>query len=152
MAAIRRVSAAVALAHEHVERLLDEPRVIAPHIGVQLVEVDPGRIVMDYTVREEMANPAGLLHGGVQCAMLDDVIGLAAFTLGRDGFHLSINLATDYLGSVAVGSTVRATGVIARAGNRIVHASGELATVDDGRAIARGASNLLWSPHTGTTI
>lgn len=66
--------------------------------------------MIDYLIREEMTNPAGRLHGGIQCAMLDDVIGLAAYTLGRDGFHLSVNLATDYLGRADAGEVVRAEG------------------------------------------
>ncbi|MEZ5230909.1 MAG: PaaI family thioesterase [Acidimicrobiales bacterium] len=101
--------------------------------------------------RDEMANPAGLLHGGMQCAMLGDAVGLAAFTLGRDGFHLSINLATDYLASAAVGATVRATAEIARAGLRVVHASATLSD-PDGRTLASASSNLLWSPQTTTTV
>lgn len=112
-----------------------------------LVEVDAGRVVFDVVAREEMTNPAGLLHGGIQCAILDDAIGLAAHTLGRDGFHLSVNLATDYLGPASLGDTVRATGEIVRQGGRIVHARGRLAHLD-GTPIAAASSNLVRSPST----
>ena len=33
-----------------------------------------------------MANPTGLLHGGMQCALMDDTIGMMTATLGFKRF------------------------------------------------------------------
>lgn len=45
---------------------------------------DYGRLVADFTVREDMTNPGGVLHGGTATAILDDLIGAMVFTLGRE--------------------------------------------------------------------
>lgn len=89
-----------------------------------------------------MANPAGLLHGGVQAAMIDETIGMAVASLGPDTFYVSVNLAIDHLGYAKTGDTLLAAGHIRRAGNRIVKAVCELSD-RTGRIIACGTSNLL---------
>ena len=63
----------------------------------QILKADRGDIQVKFRVRPEMANPTGLLHGGMQSAMMDDVIGMACATLGYEGFLLSINLHVSYL-------------------------------------------------------
>lgn len=112
-------------------------------LGGVLREVEEGALAMDFTVREEMTNPAGLLHGGVVCGILDDVIGFALTTLGLDRFHISINLTVDYLGSARAGDTVTARARVLTRG-KIVHARCELAN-GGGKPIAHGTSNLLRS-------
>lgn len=106
--------------------------------------VDEGELVMDFTVRPEMANPVGLLHGGIQNAILDDVIGMTALTLGHEHFYISLGLSVDYLSKARVGETVTARGSILRGGKRVLNAQAEIVNAA-GDLVCRGSSNLMRS-------
>ncbi|OLS14357.1 MAG: hypothetical protein RBG13Loki_2006 [Promethearchaeota archaeon CR_4] len=107
-----------------------------------LIDAKRGEIEIEYEVRPEMANPTGLLHGGMQCAMMDDCIGIMCATLGYEGFLLSISLHVDYLGKVKVGEKVRVRGFLVREGRNIVHSDAEIRDLS-GNLIATANSNLL---------
>ncbi|TFG26354.1 MAG: PaaI family thioesterase [Promethearchaeota archaeon] len=101
-----------------------------------------GEVIIEFDVRPEMANPTGLLHGGMQCAMMDDTIGVMTTTLGYKGFLISVDFHVDYLGKVKVGEKVRVKGKMIREGRNIVHVIAELYNME-GDLIAAGNSNLL---------
>jgi len=106
--------------------------------------VEEGDLVMDFVVRPEMTNPVGLLHGGIQNAILDDVIGMAVLTLGHRHFFLSLGLNVDYINKAREGETVTARGTVLRNGSRIVNA--ECTLLDErGEVVCRGTSNLMRS-------
>src|ERR687885_1135480 len=65
-----------------------------------------GKLVADYTVREDMSNPAGVLHGGAAASILDDLIGAMVFTLGRENAFTSVNLTIDFLHAARTGEVV----------------------------------------------
>lgn len=114
------------------------------HLGGVLRMVEEGRIRLDYTVRPEWANPVGLLHGGMHCALIDETIGFAALTLGRRTFYMSVSLNVDYLGPAKVGEVVSADARIVHRGNRVLNAECEIVG-PDGRPLSRGTSNLVRS-------
>ena len=101
-----------------------------------------GLMELEFEVRPEMANPTNLLHGGMQAAFMDDVIGITTSTLGHKGFPISIDFHVDYLGKVKVGEKIRVTGKIIREGKRILHAIAEIHDLE-GNLISTGNSNLL---------
>ncbi len=74
--------------------------------GGVLQKVKEGELEIGFIVRPEMANPVGLLHGGVQNAIIDDVIGMSVATIGLETFFLSLNLYADYLGKAKVGEKI----------------------------------------------
>ncbi len=111
-----------------------------------IIDAARGEVTVQHLVRPEMANPTGLLHGGMMCAMLDDVIGMTSATLGHKGFLISIDMTVNYLGKVKVGDAVIARGKIAREGRTIVAAIGELKD-KDGNLVALSSSNLLLTGH-----
>ena len=108
----------------------------------RIVSCDVGEIEMAFKVRPEMANPTGLLHGGMQSAIIDDLIGMTSATLGKEGFMLSIDLHVNFLGKVSVGQTVKARARILRSGKRIAHAVCEIVD-EQGNLVSRGDSNLV---------
>jgi uncharacterized protein (TIGR00369 family) len=108
----------------------------------RIVSCDAGEMEIQYNVRPEMANPTGLLHGGMQAAMIDDLIGMTALTLGEEGFMLTIDLHINYLGKVKVGQTVKARAKFVRSGRQVAHAVCEIID-EQGTVVARGESNLL---------
>lgn len=101
-----------------------------------------GEIELIFEIRPEMANPTGLLHGGMQCALMDDTIGMMTATLGFEGFPISIDFHVDYLGKVKVGDEVRVIGRMIRDGRNIIHAIAEIYDIN-GNLISTGNSNLL---------
>jgi len=108
----------------------------------KIIKSQYGKIELEFEVRSEMANPTGLLHGGMQCALMDDTIGMTTATLGYEGFPISIDFHIDYLGKVKVGEKVRVIGKIIREGRNIRHAIAEIYDLD-GNLISTGNSNLL---------
>ncbi|GAB2544835.1 PaaI family thioesterase [Spirosoma aerophilum] len=103
---------------------------------------DYGRLVAEFTVREEMTNPAGVLHGGAAAAILDDLIGAMVFTLGRENAYTSVNLAVDFLHSARRDDIVTATAELVREGKNIIHCEGKIAA-ENGKIIAKCATNLI---------
>lgn len=112
----------------------------------RVVSARRGEVEMEFDVRPEMANPTGLLHGGMQCAFMDDTIGITCATLGYEGFLITIDFHVDYLGKARVGDQVNTRATIVREGRRIVHADAEI-TSKMGEKIATANSNLLLTSH-----
>ena len=108
----------------------------------RIVSCDVGEIEMTFKVRPEMSNPTGLLHGGMQAAIIDDLIGMTSATLGEEGFMLTIDLHVNFLGKIKVGETVKARAKIVRSGRRIAHAVCEILD-EEGNIVGRGDSNLV---------
>ncbi len=99
-------------------------------------------VEVEFEVRTEMANPTGLLHGGVQSAMVDDVIGMTTATLGLKGFLISIDFSIDYLGKAKVGDIVIVKAEITRDGKNIAHAEASIRNTEN-KIIAMARANLL---------
>lgn len=108
----------------------------------RIVSCDAGELEVMFKVRPEMANPTGLLHGGIQAAIIDDLIGMTSATLGEEGFMLSIDLHVNFLGKVSVGQSIKARARILRSGKRIAHAVCEILD-EQGNLVSRGDSNLV---------
>jgi len=108
----------------------------------RIIKAEFGLMELEFEVRPEMANPTNLLHGGIQCALMDDVIGITTATLGYKGFPISIDFHVDYLGKIQVGEKVRVIGEIIREGRNIIHANAEIRDLNN-NLISTGNSNLL---------
>jgi len=103
---------------------------------------DYGRLVVDYTVRDDMTNPAGVLHGGAAAAILDDLIGATVFTLGREYAYTSVNLTVDFLHAARLGDVITASSEVIREGKNIIHGEGRI-VAKDGKIIAKCSTNLI---------
>ncbi len=108
----------------------------------KIIKAECGLMELEFEVRPEMANPTNLLHGGIQCALMDDVIGITTATLGYKGFPISIDFHVDYLGKIQVGEKVRVIGEIIREGRNIIHANAEIRDLNN-NLISTSNSNLL---------
>ncbi len=107
-----------------------------------LLAAEPGSLTVQFTVREEMCNPARILQGGIAATMLDDLMGMTVFSLGLDVFFTSVNLNVDFLYAAPLGATVTAKSEIIRQGKKIIHAECRL-TDEAGRLVAKATSNLV---------
>ncbi|TFG19267.1 MAG: PaaI family thioesterase [Promethearchaeota archaeon] len=108
----------------------------------KIVSASYKMVEVEFEVRPEMANPTGLLHGGVQSAMIDDVIGMCTATLGLKGFLISIDFSIDYLGKAKVGDKVIVKAEITRDGKNIAHADASIRSTEN-KIIAMARANLL---------
>ncbi|AKD54639.1 PaaI family thioesterase [Spirosoma radiotolerans] len=105
-------------------------------------EVDYGRLVADFTVRTDMTNPAGVLHGGAGAAILDDLIGAMVYSLGREYAYTSVNLTIDFLHAARMGDVVTTVAEVIREGKNIIHCEGRI-LASTGKIIAKCATNLI---------
>ncbi len=117
------------------------PSPYARWVNGTLRAVDWGEVTIEITVREEMTNPLGTLHGGVIAGVMDEFVGMACASAGVGPFA-SINLTVDFLRSTPKGHTVFVKAKIVRVGRHIVYAT---CTVEDaeGKLLANGSSNLF---------
>lgn len=109
-----------------------------------LREVEEGQLAIEFTVREEMTNPMGILHGGAMAAIIDDAIGTTTFSLGQENFYTSVNLVIDFLASARQDEVITARTRIIRAGKTMVNVECEVWNTS-GKLLARGTSNLLYT-------
>ena len=110
-------------------------------LGGTIVDVARGMMETEIKVNRNMTNPAGYLHGGTQCAMIDDAMGWACASLGYEHQFLSTNLNVDYLGTAKAGDTIKVRAWIYREGSTMLHVIGEVSK--DDRVIAKGQSNII---------
>jgi acyl-coenzyme A thioesterase 13 len=106
-------------------------------------EVEEDKLVIEFTVREEMTNPAKLLHGGMIAAIMDDVIGMHLFVAGTDGFYVSVSLHVDFMMPATQGSSVLAESVILRKGKKLISAECRLWNKDRSQLLAKGSAQLV---------
>lgn len=104
--------------------------------------VDYGHISIEFTVREDMTNPMAVLHGGSAAAIMDEVVGMMVFALGREYGYTSVNLNCDFLNAARLGDVLTAHAKVIRAGRNIIHCECELVT-EEGKIIAKCTSNLI---------
>ncbi|GAB3714899.1 hypothetical protein GCM10027592_55030 [Spirosoma flavus] len=97
---------------------------------------------VEFMVREELTNPAKILHGGASAAILDDLIGTMVFSLGRPYAFTSVNLVVDFLHAAYIGTIVTATAELVREGKNIIHCEGHIVAAD-GKTIAKCSTNLI---------
>jgi len=108
----------------------------------KIISAEYGKVEVEIEIRPEMSNPTGLLHGGMQSAFMDDVLGMTSATLGYEGFPISIDFHIDFLGKVKVGESVRVIAKVVREGRNIIHMNIEILDIN-GKLVSTGNSNLL---------
>lgn len=110
-------------------------------IGMEYTEVTPDKVVVTVTVGPHLHQPYGIVHGGVYCAIAEEVASVAgAVWLGGEGKVVGVNNSTDFLRAVTEG-TLTATGTPVHRGR-----SQQLWRVeiedDRGRSVAVGQVRL----------
>jgi len=111
-----------------------------------MLSVQEGSLAFQYTIRKEMTNPFGTLHGGITAAMIDDAIGATLIAYGEPYSHVTINLAIDYFTAAKEGDVVIAQTTVIKKGRQIVNAQCDIWNYDRTRLIAKGYTNMLKTP------
>lgn len=121
---------------------LATPSPVGNWLNGKLLAAEEGTLTCEFTVRKEMTNPMGILHGGISALIMDEVIGATVHTLNRDTFYTSVNLSVDFLKSVPAGEKVTAKAELIRAGKTFINAECQVMN-EEGTVIAKGMSNLV---------
>ena len=67
-------------------------------LGLQFRELGPDRVTAEWTVRPELLQPFGIVHGGVHCAVVESLASTAgALWLGDRGHVVGVNNTTDFI-------------------------------------------------------
>jgi 1,4-dihydroxy-2-naphthoyl-CoA hydrolase len=106
------------LSHNELETLLSKDRV-TKDLGVEFVEVNPGRMVAMMPIDERHLQPFGYLHGGVSVVLAESVASIGAFLNcppGKGAFGSEINAS--HLRPKRAGGALRAVGTPVHAGKR----------------------------------
>jgi acyl-coenzyme A thioesterase 13 len=110
----------------------------------EVVAASEGSVSFAFTVREEMTNPAGMLHGGVISGMIDDCMGVTFFVLGLDYFYPSINLNVEFFKGAKAGDKVLVRTQVVKQGRTIINIKAEVWSETD-VLLASATSNLAAS-------
>lgn len=133
----------LAFFHSQIENSLSQsPSPLGRWLNGTLKEVGDGLMTVEFLIREEMTNPMGVLHGGVAAAMMDDVVGMMVYALGREYGYTSVNLNCDFLSSARAGEILTVQAQVIRAGKNVIHCECRIINVD-GKIIAKTATNLI---------
>ena len=83
------------------------------HLGIELVEATADRVVMRWTVRPEITQPYGIVHGGTYCTAVESSASVgAAIWFGERGRVVGVSNQTDFYRAVTEGDlTATATPV-----------------------------------------
>ena len=112
-------------------------------MGLQVMDLAPGWSKTRLEHRPDLAQPAGILHGGVIASLIDTGIAHALMMTdrfqelrGQRGALVSVDLRVKFLRPVSGGS-VSCEAKIVRLGRHLIHAEA-VVTSDDGKEVARG--------------
>jgi uncharacterized protein (TIGR00369 family) len=106
-------------------------------------EVEPTRLVLEFTIRPEQGNPAGLTHGGVLASIIDETIGAMMYYTGEPHFKASVSLNVDFISNCRPGDTLLAEAKLSKSGKMMSHGECTITRKDDNRIIAKGSSNTI---------
>jgi acyl-CoA thioesterase len=99
---------AVRRAEQAVRSLYDADRA-SQALGIQIVEVAPGRVRIEMTVRPDMVNGYGMCHGGIVFAFADSAFAFACNSQGDA--MVAAGASIEFLAPTPLGERVSATAV-----------------------------------------
>jgi acyl-coenzyme A thioesterase 13 len=113
-------------------------------LRAELIDMTDDTMTIAVAVREDMCNPAGSLHGGVQAAILDEVMGMMTATLGLDHHFVALNITVDFQRPAFAGQVLHARAEVVRKGRSVVYLNSSL-LAPDGKLVARCTQNMVSS-------
>ncbi len=97
-------------------------------LRMQFETLDSGEVECRYTAEENLCGPDGVIHGGIQASLLDEVMGMAAHA-GPDGQNVQIVTADfqlRYRRPAPVGRSLVIRARLLRIEGRNFHVEGEI--------------------------
>ena len=112
---------------------------IAETLGLELVEVEPGRVVFGLPAHEFLFNPIGSVHGGALATLIDSAASCAVHSVLDAGVaYATTDLHVTYVRAFGPGARrATCTGELLHAGRRLATATARVHD-DEGRLLAHG--------------
>ena len=111
-------------------------------VGIQLDTVEPGLATMALTVRDELRQNNGVVHGGAIATLIDSAAAFAIIPLLRDDeTTTTVDLTISYIRPLRSG-VAHASARVLRQGSRIIVLSAEVLD-EDGNLAATGLTTYL---------
>ena len=106
-------------------------------IGLKLFfyEQDDESIIAEFTARDEHQGYPGVLHGGIACALLDEIIGRASLRAGREQWMMTAKLELRYAKIVPTGVPLTLIGRVEKSSRHGMTGSGEIRLPDGTLAV-----------------
>ena len=120
----------------------DGPSAVGNWLAGTVQEAKEGEVTVRFTVRKEMTNPVGTIHGGMVSLMCDEVIGMTCFSLYNEFHFTSINLTVDFLSAAREGDVLDVCAKVVRKGRTIINLECTV-TNESGKLIARAQQNMV---------
>ena len=111
-------------------------------LQLTLDKIERGAAEISLTVRPEMCNPYGNIHGGMMSLVIDEAIGWAVVSLNTDNNYTSLNLNVDFLYAIRQGERLKARSNVIREGKKIIHVECSVYDMQD-RLLGKASSNLI---------
>ncbi|MBI1801517.1 MAG: PaaI family thioesterase [Chloroflexi bacterium] len=111
-------------------------------IGLKLsfYEQADGSLLARFTPKPEHQGYPGILHGGIVTALLDETIGRASMTGGREQWMMTAKLEMRFLKRVPIGQPLVVSGRVERLTRRGMSGRGEIRLADG--SVAAEATGL----------
>jgi uncharacterized protein (TIGR00369 family) len=118
-------------------------------IDFRLVKVEPGEVSGEFEPAEFHYNPAGVVHGGMVCTLLDSVMGLAVLTQLPPGRGFStLEVKVHFVRPITARTgPLLAVGKVIHPGSRIATADARLVDTQ-GKLYAHGTATCIILPNT----
>jgi uncharacterized protein (TIGR00369 family) len=111
-------------------------------IGARIVEVEPGRVVVELDVHAGHRHEGGVVQGGVITQIADAAMGMSLMTEQGEGLsNTTIELKINFLRPVVEGR-LRAVGRVVEMRNTLLFSEADVLDAD-GRLVARASSTCL---------
>jgi acyl-CoA thioesterase len=86
-------------------------------LGIEILDLDAGRAVLQMTLRPEMTQGFGIAHGGISYSLADSALAFASNSHGRKS--VSVETSISHLLAVQVGDILTATTIEESLSNKI---------------------------------
>lgn len=129
--------------NQHLNRKIADgnPNPVSSWLDGTLISASMGTITVEFEVREDQCNHAGILHGGIISTMLDEIMGMTLITVEIQHLYVTINLTVDFLFGAKAGEKIKVVSEVFRVGKKIANVEAKMYNAE-GKILAKGTSNL----------
>ena len=88
----------------------DNDTPFARHLGIEIVEASPDRVVAQLSIRPELCTTPSVMHGGAMMALADNLGAVGTvLNLPKGATTTTIESKTNFIAAIKVGETATAT-------------------------------------------
>jgi uncharacterized protein (TIGR00369 family) len=111
-------------------------------IGLHLkLNLEPGRCRTELTMPRRVEGWEGIIHGGILCTILDEVMAWAL--VAEDNWGVTARISVEFRKPVLVGQAIRAEGWITESRRRIHETAGRIVDAQTGAELATATATYV---------